>query len=102
MVAPTFAILPKAAPAASSFETFAPTREATFAIGPEMLSIMFMMRDSLNTDSKLISLFLPPSMGREAAQEGKTARRHSLENTSATARATMPSSSSWTTRAFAT
>ena len=43
--------------AASSLETFAPTLDATPAIGPERLSIMFIMSDSLNTDSKLIFCF---------------------------------------------
>ena len=57
IAAPAFAMLPKVWLAASSLETFAPTLDATPAIGPERLSIMFIMSDSLNTDSKLIFCF---------------------------------------------
>ena len=59
-------MLPKVWLAASSLETFAPTLDATPAIGytynhlnllTQRLSIMFIMSDSLNTDSKLIFCF---------------------------------------------
>ena len=54
MTAPVFAMFPRPSLTASSLDTFAPTLDATPAIGPERLSIMFIMSDSLKTDSKLM------------------------------------------------
>ena len=54
MTAPDFATLPRVSLIESNLLTFAPTLEATPAIGPERLSIMFITSDNLNTDSKLI------------------------------------------------
>ena len=73
---------------------------ATPAIGPERLSIMFIMSDSLNTDSKLIFCF-HLQFEIEAEKRSATGGRHS-GNARTIARVTMPSSSSCMKRAFAT
>ena len=66
MTAPVFAILPSAAFAFCSFETVPLTLDVTPAIGPVRLSIMFIMRDSRNTDSKLMLCLSPPNKTMEA------------------------------------
>ena len=75
MTAPAFTMPPKVLLSASSFETSAPTREATSAIGPERLSTMFITRDSLNTDSKLISCSFTSCTCSEAAHGSDRAAR---------------------------
>ena len=66
ITAPVFAILPSAAFAFWSLETVPLTLDVTPDMGPVRLSIMFMMRDNRNTDSKLILCLSPPNRTAEA------------------------------------